>query len=129
MAESLAGLRIILVEDHDDSREIVATMLRFHGAAVTAVATAGEAIGIVAHADVVVTDFSMPGGDDGAWLLERVNEQPRPIPVIVLSGFAECQLPRLANAPFARKLLKPIDPEQLSRVITQVLQWHSRAGN
>ena len=129
MGESLTGLRIILVEDHDDSREIVATMLRFYGAAVTAVATAGEAIGIVAHADVVVTDFSMPGGDDGAWLLERVNEQPRPIPVIVLSGFAESQVPRLANAPFVRKLLKPIDPEQLSRVITQVLQWHSRAGN
>ena len=83
MAESLIGIRIILVEDHDDCREIFATMLRFHGAVVTAVANAREAIGIVAHADIVVTDFSMSGGDDGAWLLERVNEQPRPIPVIV----------------------------------------------
>ena len=78
MAESLIGIRIILVEDHDDCREIFATMLRFHGAVVTALANAREAIGIVAHADIVVTDFSMSGGDDGAWLLDRVNEQPRP---------------------------------------------------
>ena len=123
MAESLIGIRIILVEDHDDSREIFATMLRLQGAVVTAVANAREAIGIVAHADIVVTDFSMSGGDDdGAWLLDRVNEQPRPIPVIVLSGFDESQLPRLASTRFARKLLKPIDPEQLSRAIIQVLQ-------
>ena len=97
-------------------------MLRFHGAVVTAVANAREAIGIVPHADIVVTDFSMPGGDDGAWLLDRVNEQPRPIPVIVLSGFAESQLPRLASTRFARNLLKPIDPEQLSWAIIQVLR-------
>ena len=45
MAESLIGIRIILVEDHDDCREIFATMLRFHGAVVTAVANAREAIG------------------------------------------------------------------------------------
>lgn len=55
MAESLIGIRIILVEDHDDCREIFATMLRVHGAVVTAVANAREAIGIVAHADIVVT--------------------------------------------------------------------------
>jgi CheY-like chemotaxis protein len=129
MADSLIGIRIILVEDHDDCREIFATMLRFHGAVVTAVANAREAIGIVTHADIVVTDFSMPGGDDGAWLLDRVNEQPRPIPVIVLSGFAESQLPGLASTRFARKLLKPIDPEQLSRAIIQVLQGTDGPGS
>ena len=125
MGESLISTRIILVEDHDDSREILATMLRFHGAVVTAVANAREAIGIVAHADIVITDFAMPGGEDGAWLLDRVNEQPRPIPVIVLSGFAESQLPRLASARFARKLLKPIDDEDLYRVIASVLERRS----
>ena len=99
-------------------------MLRFHGAVVTAVPNAREAIGIVAHADIVITDFAMPG-EDGAWLLDRVNEQPRPIPVIVLSGFAESQLPRLASARFARKLLKPIDDEDLYRVIASVLERRS----
>jgi len=70
MGESLISTRIILVEDPDDSREIFATMLRFHGAVVTAVPNAREAIGIVAHADIVITDFAMPG-EDGAWLLAR----------------------------------------------------------
>ena len=70
----------------------------------------------------------MPGGDDGAWLLDRVNDQPRPIPVIGSSGFAESQLQRLANTRFARKLLKPIDPEQLSRVIIEVLQGAEGQG-
>jgi CheY-like chemotaxis protein len=121
MAELLTGTRILVVEDHYDSREIVAVMLRFHGAVATAFSSAREALCFVSEADLIVTDFSMPG-EDGAWLLEQVNDQPRPIPVIALSGFAESQDPRLASAPFARKLLKPIDDEELCRVIGQVLQ-------
>jgi two-component system response regulator HydG len=91
------------------------------GATVTAVALAREALDLVATSDVIVTDLAMPG-EDGVWLLEQVNEQPRPIPVIVVSGFAESQVPRLAQAPFARKLLKPVDPFRLSEVILEVVR-------
>lgn len=61
---------------------------------------------MVPVADITLTDFSMPE-HDGVWLLEQLNQHPRPIPVISVSGFAESQVPRLAQAPFARKLPKP----------------------
>ena len=76
---------------------------------------------MVPVADIILTDFSMPG-HDGVWLLEQVNQQPRPIPVISVSGFAEKHVPRLAQAPFARKLLKPVDPWQLAEIIIEVLK-------
>jgi CheY-like chemotaxis protein len=91
------------------------------GATVTAVALAREAVDLVPEADVIVTDLAMPG-EDGVWLLEQVNGHQQPIPVIVVSGFAESQVPRLAQAPFARKLLKPVGPWRLAEVILDVVR-------
>jgi CheY-like chemotaxis protein len=70
--------------------------------------------------DIILTDFVMPG-EGGVWLLEQVNTHPRPIPVIAISGFDESQEPRLAGAPFAGKLLKPLDFDQVCAEIAVVL--------
>jgi CheY-like chemotaxis protein len=121
MAEPLTGIRVVIAEDHDDTRDILEQVLRHLGATVTAVALAREALGMVPGADIIVTDLSMPE-EDGVWLLEQVNQHPRPIPVIVVSGFAESQVARLAQAPFARKLLKPVDPWQLGDEILEVVR-------
>jgi CheY-like chemotaxis protein len=120
MPRTLAGIRILIVEDDDDSREVLAQALTLEGAAVTAVSTAREALALLPKADIVLTDFAMPG-DDGVWLLEQVNQQSRPIPVIAISGFDESQEPRLAAAPFAGKLLKPLDFDQVCAEIAVVL--------
>ena len=119
-AARLSGLRIVIAEDHDDTRYIVEHVLRHLGATVIGAATAREALSVVPAADIILTDFSMPEYD-GVWLLEQVNQHPRPIPVISVSGFAEQHVPRLAQAPFARKLLKPVDPWRLPGVIVEVL--------
>jgi CheY-like chemotaxis protein len=121
VAEPLAGIRIVISEDYDDTRQIVEGVLRDDGATVTAVASAREALALVDAADIVITDYRMPH-EDGVWLLEQVNKQPRPIPVIAMSAFAERQIPRLAQAPFARKLLKPVDPWELGHIIREVLR-------
>lgn len=105
----LTGIPIVIAEDHDDTRYIGGHVLQHLGATVTAAATASEALAMVPVADIILTDFSMPE-HDGVWLLEQVNQHARAIPVISVSGFAEQQVPRLARAPFARKLLKPVDP-------------------
>jgi CheY-like chemotaxis protein len=123
----LAGIRIVVAEDHADSRDVLEQVLRHLGATVTAVALAREALGMVAVTDIIVTDLQMPD-EDGVWLLEQVNQHPRPIPVIVVSGFAECQVPRLAEAPFARKLLKPVNPWDLGEIIRDVLSGESPAS-
>jgi CheY-like chemotaxis protein len=124
----LAGIRIVIAEDHDDTRDILEQVLGQLGAAVTAVTGAREALGMVRSADIIVTDFLMPG-EDGVWLLEQVNQHPRPIPVIVVSGFAESQVPRLAEAPFVRKLLKPVDPWELGDIIGDVLRGKPPASH
>jgi len=121
MVDPLKGIRIVIAEDHEDTRDILEQVLRHLGATVTAVALAREALGMVAAADIIVTDLAMPG-EDGVWLLEQVNGHQQPIPVIVVSGFAESQVPRMAEAPFARKLLKPFDPWQLGDVILEVVR-------
>ena len=119
--EPLAGIRLVIAEDHDDTRDVLEQVLRHLGATVTAVTLAREALGMVSAADIIVTDLAMPG-EDGVWLLEQVNAHQRPIPVIVVSGFAEEQVPRLAEAPFARKLLKPVDPWVVGDIIREVLR-------
>jgi CheY-like chemotaxis protein len=120
MSDSLTGIRVLVVEDHDDSRDVLDQTLRFQGATVKVAATAADALESVDLADVVVTDFAMPERD-GAWLLAQVARLPRPIPVILLSGFSAVQIEAIAQAPFARKLLKPVDPWQLSAEILDVL--------
>jgi CheY-like chemotaxis protein len=120
MPQSLAGIRILVVEDDDDSREILAQVLILEGATVTAVSTARQALALLSKADIVLTDVAMPG-DDGVWLLEQVNQLSRPIPVIAMSGYDESQEPRLAAAPFAGKLLKPLDFDQVSAEIAVVV--------
>ena len=127
MAELLTGIRVVIAEDHDDTRDILEQVLRHLGATVTSVALAREALGMVEAADVIVTDLVMPG-EDGVWLLEQVNGQPRPIPVIVVSGFAEEQVARLAEAPFSRKLLKPVDPWELADIIRDLVRRESSAS-
>jgi len=122
MRNTLTGVRVVVVEDHGDSREILEEMLRFCGAIVTTAATALDALAAVPDADILVTDFALPPGEDGVWLLEQVNGHRQPIPVILVSGFAENQDRRLAAAPFARKLLKPIEPERLCEEIAKVLR-------
>jgi CheY-like chemotaxis protein len=121
MTEPLTGIRILVVEDHHDSRDVLDQTLRFQGATVEVAATASDAVRSLERADVVVTDFAMPERD-GVWLLEQVARSPRPIPVILVSGFSAMQVEAIASAPFARKLLKPVDPWQLSQDILSVLR-------
>src|SRR5881296_235875 len=120
MPQTLAGIRILVVEDDGDNREVLATTLTIEGAIVTAVSTASDALTLLPGADLILTDFALPG-DDAVRLLERVNKQASPIPVIVISGYDVVQEPRLAAAPFARKLLKPVDVDQLCAEIAAVL--------
>jgi CheY-like chemotaxis protein len=116
----LTGIRVLVVEDHDDSRDILDESLRFQGATVHTAPTAADACQALHLADVVVTDFAMPERD-GIWLLEQVAQAPRPVPVILLSGFAAQQIDAIARAPFARKLLKPVDPWDLAEEILKTL--------
>lgn len=78
MRRRLERLRILVVEDHDDSREFLRLLLLRHGADVVAVATAEE--GLALHAalryDVIVSDLKLPEMD-GCELLAGVRALER----------------------------------------------------
>ena len=114
----LRGVRVLLVEDHDDTREALAESLALSGALVLTASTALEALPQVVMCDVVVTDLAM-SGRDGRWLVGQVETSTRPVPVIAVTGYGEDY--NLSGAPFARVLTKPVDPETLAAEILQVL--------
>jgi CheY-like chemotaxis protein len=124
----LNGIQVLIVEDHEDSRLMLAESLCFEGASVEAVSTAAEAADALDRCDVIVTDFALPD-HDGVWLLKQSMGRARPVPVILLSGYAERQCEAIALAPFARKLLKPVDPIELALEIRtlQVIERRSSA--
>jgi two-component system, chemotaxis family, CheB/CheR fusion protein len=114
----LRGVRVLIVEDHDDTREALGASLTLSGALVLTAATAIEALPQVVMCDVVVTDLAM-SGRDGRWLLDQVRTSARPVPVMALTGYDEDY--DLTTAPFARVLTKPIDAETLAAEILRVL--------
>ncbi len=116
--QSLLGVRVLVVEDHDDSRDILEQVLSHAGAHVVAVSKARAALSLVSDVDIVVTDFAMPG-EDGCWLLRQVEGGPHRVPVIVVTGFSDD--PDVKSASFARVLRKPTDPWRLCADIREVL--------
>jgi CheY-like chemotaxis protein len=118
IAGRLRGVRVLVVEDNDDSRDVLALALRHVGALVTTASSAREALPLTPVVDVVVTDMSMPG-EDGAWLLAQVEQSRRRIPVIVLTGLSDHY--NFTGVKFARVLRKPFDPWHLCQEIRAVL--------
>ena len=119
--DQLAGIRVLVVEDHDDSRDVLEQVLEHVGARVVASRSADEALPHVGQVDIVVTDIAMPG-HDGFWLLHEVQRRHRSMPVIAVSGYSDLQERALREAAFARVLRKPIGPWLLCREIAAVVR-------
>ena len=114
----LIGVRVLVVDDNDDSRDLFRQILNYAGAYVVTASGAREALPLVLGVDVVVTDFSMPG-EDGLWLLKQIEMSGgHRVPVIVVTGYADVYGQELFKAGFARVLRKPVDPWHLCAIIT-----------
>jgi CheY-like chemotaxis protein len=123
MSEHLRGVRIVLVEDHDDSRELLALMLEQCGAHVVSAPSARTGLQAVLdmRPDVVVSDLGMPG-EDGYWLMREVNRQVGAVPAVAVTGFSDRYHPVQARAVgFTEYLNKPVDPERLCGAVAKVL--------
>jgi CheY-like chemotaxis protein len=119
--QRLLGIRVLVVEDHQDTRDIYTHVLEAAGAVVESTKSAQDAVPLLHTADVVVTDVAMPG-EDGVWLLEQVPALPRHVPVVAVTGYVREQDPRLANAAFDLLLLKPVDPWRLCDEIESLVR-------
>ena len=123
MPARLRGIRIVLVEDHDDSRELLALMLEQCGAEVVSAPSARTGLQAVldVRPDVVVSDLGMPG-EDGYWLIGEVQSRVGAVPAVAVTGFSDRYHPTQARAAGFREYLnKPVDPERLCGAVAKVL--------
>jgi PAS domain S-box-containing protein len=129
----LDGMRVLVVEDNADTREMVAMILSGAGAAVRTVASAAAAEAALEGVvwDMIVSDLGMPEGD-GYELIRRVRgrSSTRRLPAIALSAHATDADARLSlSAGFDVHLPKPVDPDDLVRVVASLVMPGSvRAG-
>lgn len=124
----LDGLRVLVVDDHRDSRELIGTILSEGGAAVRLAGSADEALQRLQQwqADVLVSDLGMPGLD-GFDLIRAVRAQEEvaePSPRLVamaLSAYASAEdRARALGAGFQDYAPKPIDPTDLVALVARM---------
>jgi signal transduction histidine kinase/ActR/RegA family two-component response regulator len=126
-ADELRGVRILLVEDELDSREILRQMLSMSGAHVEAVGSVAEAMEALDHArpDVLLSDIGMPV-EDGYSLIRRVRarlpERGGKVPAAAITAYATAEdRERALAAGFQLHLSKPIDLDRLSAAIAALI--------
>jgi len=118
----LSGLRVVVVDDETDARELVAAVLTEGGANVVAVASVSEAIHAVERhrPDVLVSDIGMPC-EDGYSLMRRLRAMEKTvgrIPAAALTAYATVQdRTRALLAGYSSHLPKPIEPAELTAVV------------
>ncbi|HUK35474.1 MAG TPA: ATP-binding protein, partial [Vicinamibacterales bacterium] len=125
---SLAGFSVVLVEDHNDSRELFAQALKNAGAAVISFTATEEALRALesVRPSILVADIGLPG-EDGYSLIRRVRAHSTPVvrnvPAIAVTAYATVPDRDEALAlGYQRHLSKPIDPLQLIETIHDVLR-------
>ncbi|MEG4943377.1 PAS domain S-box protein [Microcoleus sp. F4-D5] len=125
--EPLSGMRILVVDDEPDMRDLISFLLEDAGAEVVTVAVARAALTALARfqPDVLLSDIGMPGMD-GYMLLRQVRALPPErgglIPAIALTAYAgEFDRQQALQAGFQRHLAKPIDPDELIKTIAALL--------
>jgi CheY-like chemotaxis protein len=117
--QDLKGVRVLLVEDDVDSREVVAAILDDGGVVVTTANSAEEALEILERAplsvDAIVSDVGLPGLDGYAFLKAvRKNPALARIPAAALTAYAYPEDRRRAqDAGFQIHLRKPCDQVEL----------------
>jgi PAS domain S-box-containing protein len=131
----LTGVRVLVVDDEPDAREVVKRLLGECGAAVTTACSAEEALDALRRErpDVLVSDIGMPGVD-GYELLRRVRALGRDrggdVPAVALTAFArpDDRL-RALRAGYQLHLAKPVDVPELYAVVASVAGRLSPSGS
>ena len=126
VAASIAGMRVLVVDDEPDMRKLIATVLRGAGAVVATAGSAAEAFEqLSAQAfDALVSDLAMPV-EDGHSLTRRIrarNDDQSRIPAVAVTAYGGPLQRELAlSAGFDDYVKKPFSPEDLVRAVAGVL--------
>ncbi len=127
MTASLRDVRILLVEDDDDTRELVRLTLEKAGASVDAVSSAAEARREMLEdsRDVLISDVRMPD-EDGYSLVQSLRSAGISTPAIALTALARSEDEDAARAAgFQLHIPKPIDGTELIQRVARLVQNHT----
>ena len=123
----LKGHHVLVVDDNEDTRNVLATMLEAHGAAVsTAPSVADARLALAGQLpDVLITDLAMPV-EDGFGLLEYCRHHSDPalqrLPILALTAYGGQQAhDRVIAAGFDAYLSKPVEPADVGRVVRELV--------
>jgi PAS domain S-box-containing protein len=123
---SLAGHCVVVVEDHNDSRELIRLALENAGAAVAVFDRSAKALAAFQkiRPSAIVADIGLPD-EDGYAFIRRVRRHSsaavQSVPAIAVTAYATAADRALAlEAGFQRHMTKPLDPDELVSVIHQV---------
>jgi signal transduction histidine kinase len=120
-ASPFTEMRILLVEDDADARELLSVILTGEGAFVTAVTSAREGLAELAASryDLIISDIGLPG-EDGLSFIRRVRTTSR-LPAIALTGFAgRDEEAEVLAAGFSGYLSKPLHLDQLRALLVEL---------
>lgn len=139
----LARIRVLLVEDDDDSRHLLSLVLARYGAEVISAASSSEALDAFAREspDIVISDIGMAEQDgyelirslrslpvQGSLLIQPLRPDsslvsPSPIPAIALTGYATLKdRDRALSAGYQMHLPKPVEPDDLVAAILSLVR-------
>ena len=124
---SLKGVRVLIVDDEQDARELLGSVLETYGAIVTLVSSGVEALAALSGSpcDVLIADIGM--ADMNGYALIRTiralaEEGGRRLPAIALTVYATAKERADALAAgFDRHIVKPIDPESVAQTVRALL--------
>jgi PAS domain S-box-containing protein len=126
-AVRLDGVHVLLVEDDDDSRKLLGTMLKRYGARVTSTKSAAEALAVFEGElpDVLLSDIGMPD-QDGYELMRKLRALPPErggkTPAIALTGYASRKdRERALNTGYQQHMAKPIEQADMIKAIAALV--------
>ena len=114
-------LRVLLVEDHQDTRDVLLRLMRRWGHTVTVATSVAQARGILAsqHFDLLLSDIGLPDGS-GLEVVAALREKSD-IPAVAMSGYGmESDLANARAAGFTEHLVKPVAIEALRDLLTRL---------
>lgn len=123
----LNGVKVLLVDDERDTRELIAFILEQSGAVVMQTASAMEALGIMPEfqPNLLLSDIGMPEVD-GYILMRQIRamspEMGGTIPAIALTAYAaEADYQQAIAAGFGQHITKPVEPAKLVQAIANLI--------
>jgi CheY-like chemotaxis protein len=127
VGQSLLDLHVLVVDDHEDIRELMGFVLERAGAKVTLAESASLALSAMAKTDfgVLISDIGMPE-QDGYDLIRQLRTSEgspswRHIPAVAVTAFTSPEDRRKALAAgFQEHLPKPVDPVKLVAVVARL---------